>query len=156
MKKLFITAAIATMFSFAAFADGGKKVKADDEKTVTYAALNQFEADFDAAANVTWTVTPNCQKATFTIDGQKFTAFYDLRGEYLGRTQTIAYASLPTSVKNQIAKSYKDYTVTEVIKYETQNDKEPVVTFVNIKNAKSEAILSVSANDTVQYFQTVK
>ena len=42
MKKLFITAAIATMFSASVFADGTKKAKT--EVNVSYTVLNQFNS----------------------------------------------------------------------------------------------------------------
>jgi hypothetical protein len=157
MKKLFITAAIATMFSVTAFADGGKKVKADTgDKTITHFVLNQFDSDFRDAANVVWTVTPNTQKADFTVADAKYTAFYNLNGDYLGLTQEVDYKVIPASVKKEIADKYAAYAVSQVIKYETQNSAEATVYFVDVKNAESELVLKVTPNQNIAFFQKIK
>ena len=155
MKKLFITAAIATMFSVTAFADGGKKVKAEGEKYVSYTVLNQFAADFEDASNVVWAVTPNCQKVGFTLEGAKYTAFYGFDGSYMGLTQEIAVSALPESTRKELAAKYAAYTVNHVIKYQSQGA-EPLVYFVDVKNETKELVLKATPNQNLAYFQTVK
>ena len=155
MKKLFITAAIATMFSVTAFADGGKKVKAEGEKNVSYGALNNFATTYDNASSVVWTVTPNCQKVEFVSEGAKYTAFYDFEGEYLGRTQEIALTALPETTRKEVANKYADYSVSHVIKYETTGA-EPLVYFVDLVKAEKEIVLKAVPNENVAFFQTIK
>jgi len=157
MKKLFITAAIATMFSVTAFADGGKKAAVKtSEKSVSYAALNQFKTDFRSADDVVWTVTSNCQKVSFTANNTDYTAFYDFNGEYLGLTQNVAYTTIAPSVRKKIADTYKGYVVSEVIKYETQGADEPVVYFVDVKSAASEVVLKVTPDESIAFFKKIK
>ncbi|WP_100340886.1 hypothetical protein [Mucilaginibacter auburnensis] len=155
MKKLFITAAIAAMFSVNAFADGGKKAKAEGEKNVSYSALNKFAVDYDNASNVVWTVTPNCQKVDFVLEGAKYTAFYDLDGEYLGRTQEVALSALPESSRKEVTAKYADYTVSHVIKYET-NTVEPLVYFVDLLKGDKEIVLKATPNQNLAFFQAIK
>jgi hypothetical protein len=157
MKKLFITAAIATMFSVTAFADGGKKTTTGtSEANVSHVVLNQFNVDFTDAANVAWALTPNCQKVDFTVSDVKYTAFYSLSGDYLGLTQNVDYKVLPASTQKEIAEKYKGYAVSEVIKYQTQKTDEPLVYFVDVKKADSEIVLKVTPNQNVAFFQQVK
>ena len=156
MKKLFITAAIATMFSVTAFADGGKKTTETSEKNVSYAALSQFKNDFRSADDVLWTVTSNCQKVSFTDNNIDYTAFYSLNGEYLGLTEKVDYKALPAVAQKEIADDYTGYTVSSVIKYKTQGTTEPVVYFVDVKNAASEVVLKVTPDQNVAFFQKVK
>ncbi|MDB5031574.1 hypothetical protein [Mucilaginibacter sp.] len=157
MKKLFITAAIATMFSLTAFADGGKKPSTEaSEKNVTLAALNQFKSDFKSADNVLWTVTPSCQKVSFVDNNKDYTAFYSLSGDYLGVTQDVAYTTLAASVRTKIAKNYQGYKISDVIKYDTRNIEEPVVYFVAVKNDASEIVLKVTDDNNISYFKRVK
>jgi hypothetical protein len=157
MKKLFITAAIATMFSVTAFADGGKKTTVETgENNISHSVLNQFSADFRDAANVEWKLTTNCQKVSFTVNDVKYTAFYNLSGDYLGLTQDVDYKVIPAGVKKEIAEKYKGYAVNEVIKYETQGGDEPVVYFVDVKNAASEVVLKVTPNENISFFQKIK
>ena len=155
MKKLFITAAIATMFSVTAFADGGKKAKAEGEKNVSYTALNKFSAEFENASNVVWTVTPNTQKVEFVLEGAKFTAFYDLDGEYLGRTQEVSVLLLPEPNRKELAAKYADYTVSHVIQYENKSA-EPLVYFVDLVKAGKEVVLKAAPNEGLSFFQTIK
>lgn len=155
MKKLFITAAIATMFSVTAFADGGKKAKAEGEKNVSYTVLNQFAADFEDASNVVWTVTPNCQKVDFVSEGAKYTAFYDFAGTYLGLTQEVSLSTLPEATRKEVAAKYADYTVNHVIKYQTQGT-EPLVYFIDVQKAGKEVVLKAVPREGVSFFQTIK
>ena len=157
MKKLFITAAIATMFSVTAFADGGKKATTEtSEKGITFSALNHFKSDFKSADNVVWTTTANCQKVTFVENNVSYTAFYNLGGEYLGVTRALPFEMLAPSVKKEITEKYKAYTVSSVIQYKTQDSDEAVVYFVDVKSTDSEIVLKVSANEVVSFFKTVK
>jgi len=168
MKKLILAAAFAATFSLSAVAaDGGKKFD-DDSKNISYYVLNQFNADFRDAESVTWTITPTSQKADFTIDGVKKTAFYNLNGTYLGVTEDILYVKLPTSAQKEIAANYKDYTPGQVIKF-VSSDPEPafyvnlaiqapesVDYFVDLKKADSEVIVRVNTQGSVFAFKTIK
>jgi hypothetical protein len=157
MKKLFITAAIATMFSVTAFAaDGGKKTTtATGEANVSYTVVDRFNTDFSDAKNVTWSVTSNCQKVSFTIDAAPMTAFYNLNGEYLGLTEDVDFSTLAKSAKAEIATNYKGYAVNEVIKYNTETS-DALVYFVDLKSAASEIVLQVTPAGSVSFFKKVK
>ena len=89
MKKVILTIATAALFSVSVFAaDGGKKGN-EATANVSYSALQEFTTDFADAQYVTWTVNKNCQKADFTENGVKKTAFYNPAGDFLGVTQVI-------------------------------------------------------------------
>lgn len=160
MKKLFITAAIATMFSVTAFAanGGGKTTITSGEDKISGTVLNQFSAEFKDAKNAAWTVTAKCEKVTFTLDGAKMTAFYDLAGTYLGATQAIEFKAIPFASQEEITEKYKGYAVKEVIKYENEDvdADSPKAYFVDMKKADSEVILKVTADEKVTVFKTVK
>src|ERR1700761_5038240 len=100
MKKLFITAAIATLFSASVFADGTKKAKAD--VNVSYTVLNQFNVDFADATNVVWSVNGTFQKADFVVDNAKKTAFYNLTGEFVALTQDVDAKAIPAKAMQEI------------------------------------------------------
>ncbi|MDB5010701.1 MAG: hypothetical protein JWQ06_1490 [Mucilaginibacter sp.] len=159
MKKLFITAVTAIMFSVSAFAaDGGKK-NTTGEANVSYTVLNKFTSDYSDAKNAAWTVTPNCQKVTFTLSGAPMTAFYDLNGSFLGTTQDVAYDVVSEDAKKEIASKYNGYAVNEVIKFQSDGsnpDINTLVYFVDLKKADSEVVLRVTPGEGVYYFKTVK
>jgi heptaprenylglyceryl phosphate synthase len=158
MKKLFITAAIATMFSVTAFADGGKKATTTSgEEKVSYAVLEQFKSDFESAVNPVWTVTSSSQKVSFTQNNVNYTAFYDSRdNEFWGVSQEVAFVTVTSSMKTKIAKSYKDYEVTGVTKFQPQDGEEPVIYFVNVKSADSQLVLTLAPDGEVKNIEKVK
>jgi len=159
MKKLFITTAVAILLTVTAFAgDGGRKVT-NGVTTVSYEALTRFKADFKKVKNVTWTVTANCQKATFEWDGVQMTAFYNMSGEYLGLTHNVEYTSVPANAQKEINTGYADYTTKSVIKFEYNGENtsiEPLVYFVDLKKADNEIVLKVTADEKVTFFKQVK
>lgn len=155
MKKLFITAAIATMFSFTALA----KTPVTGEENISYAVLNHFNSDYKNAKMPAWTVTPTCQKVTFILDGAHLTAFYDLAGEYLGTTQAVDLKTIPAEAQKEIATKYSGYAVAEVIKYVNDGsnaDVSPLAYFVDLKKAGSEIVVRVTPGEKVHYFKTIK
>lgn len=159
MKKLMITAVIALLFSVTAFAaDGGKKI-ATGEPTVSYTLLNKFAADFKNAKNATWTVTSNCQKVSFTLNGTQLTAFYDLTGEYLGATQEVDFKTIPFAAQEEIAAAYKGYAVKEVVQFQydvNSTDISAATYFVDLQKAGSEIVLKAATGEKTALFKTIK
>jgi len=159
MKKLFITAATAIVFSVTAFAAESTKTFITGEENVTYQALNHFTADFKGAKNPAWTVTANCQKVTFTLGDAQLTAFYNFSGDYIGTTQDVAYKVIPADAQKTIASKYAGYTVGEVIKYENfdgEADLPSSAYFVDLKKDKSEILVKVTPDENVTFFKKVK
>ena len=160
MKKIFITTAIAAMFSASVFAaDGGKKSN-ETTANVSYAVVQSFNSDFVNAKDVVWTKNKNCQKADFYVDGVKRTAFYSLSSDFLGTTQTVGYKAIPAASQKLIADQYKGYTAGSVIVYQTNeelNDSIDATTyFVDLKKDKAELLVRVTSTGGVEFFKQVK
>jgi len=159
MKKLIMTAVIATMFSVAAFAaDGGKKNKS--EAGVSTTVLNHFAVDFSEVKDAVWTVSSNSQKATFVLNAIEYTAFYDLQGEFLGTTNRVSYdIVIPADVKETVAKKYAGYEVSEVIKFAyagKDSDVSPIVYFIDLKKGDKEVVLRTSPGEDVAFYKQIK
>ena len=159
MKKIFLTIATAALLSVNVFAaDGGKK--GVTTANVSYAVQQEFNNDFATAQNVVWTVTKNCQKADFIIDGVKKTAFYNFSGDFLGTTEVVSYAAIPAKSQKLIADNYKGFTASEVIVYQTNeavnDDIEPTSYFVDLKNGEHELLVRVTSEGKLDFFKQVK
>ena len=76
MKKL-VFSAILTVLSVVAFA-AKSTIGNDDVNKITYTAKQHLEQEFEKAEGVKWSVTREFQKASFTLDGKKITAIYDV------------------------------------------------------------------------------
>jgi len=160
MKKIFLTIATAALFSVNVFAaDGGKKGN-DNSNSVSYGVLQQFSADFSDAQNTVWTVTKNCQKATFIENGSSKTAFYDLSGNFLGLTQVVGYSAIPAKSQKLIADKYKGYTAKNVIVYQANeainSDIDATSYFVDLKNTEHEILVRVTQSGNLDFFKQVK
>ena len=159
MKKIFLTIATAALFSVNVFAiDGGKKT--EEPAKVSYSVQRSFSSDFENAKNVSWTVTDNCQKADFTVDGVKKTAFYNKEGEFLGTTQSVGYNAIPQKSQTLIAVSYPGYTPKDVIVYQTNQELnttiDPTSYFVDLKSSDHEVLVRVTDNGKLDFFKQVK
>jgi hypothetical protein len=158
MKKLFITAAIATLFSASVFADGTKKAKTD--VNVSYSVLNQFTADFADATNVVWTVNGTFQKADFVSENSKKTAFYNLQGEFVALTQDVDARAIPAKAQKEIAENYKGYNVNEVIVVQNNTELNPeadeTAYFVDLKNDTKEVLVKISPEAHIEFYKQVK
>jgi hypothetical protein len=160
MKKIFLTIATAALLSVNVFAaDGGKKNN-ETSANVSYSVQQEFNADFANAQNVFWTVNKNCQKADFTVDGIKKTAFYSLSGDFLGTTQVIGYNAIPAKSKKIIEESYKGYVAGNVIVYQTNeaiiDTIDPTSYFVDLKSSNHEVLVRVTEAGGVEFFKQVK
>ena len=160
MKKVILTIAVAALLSINAFAaDGGKKVN-ESSVYVSYTVKQAFSADFAGAENVNWSVTKNCQKVSFTVDGVTKTAFYSLTGDFLGTTQIVGYNAIPAKTQQLIAAKYKGYEASNVIVYQTNQevntDIDPTSYFVDLKNAEHEVLVRVTGEGKLDFFKQVK
>jgi len=158
MKKLFITAAIATLFSASVFADGTKKAKT--EVNVSYTVLNQFTADFADASNVVWTVNGSFQKADFISGDVKKTAFYNLQGQFVALTQDVDARAIPAKAQKEITEDYKGYTVNEVIVIQNNTELNPdadeTAYFVDLKSDTKEVLVKITPEAHIEFYKQVK
>ena len=63
---------------------------------------------------------------------------------------------MPESIKQKIAKEYNGYEISSVIKYKTQGAAEPVVYFVDLKNAASELVVKITPDKSIAFYEQVK
>jgi len=158
MKKLFITAAIATMFSASVFADGNKK--ANNTVNVSYSVLTQFGSDFADAKSVTWSVNKNFQKADFVLGDAKMTAFYNFKGEFVALTQDVDAKAIPAKAQAEIAAQYKGYAVNEVIvvqnNTELNADADETAYFVDLKSDTKEVLVKITPSAHIEFYKEVK
>ena len=76
MKKLSLVIAF-LLLTTATFATT-KAERKDDVKKIAYNALQNFEADFKTAKDVSWKVNDQYIKGSFTSDGKKMAGLYGL------------------------------------------------------------------------------
>ncbi len=139
------------MFTVAVNASEIKKV---EDVKISSTAKKQFESEFKNAQNVSWTVKGAYQKASFSIENKRTTAFYDLSGEFMGATQFVNYEDLPIDARKQVETSYKGYVVNDVVQVVSRpldSDLNDVGTYwIGLVNDKKEVYLKIASAIDVQ------
>ena len=118
-----------------------------------------FTTQYPTAANVTWgaydeTVVPidwemsgwgsidsTGHMATFDMDEQRYYAWYDANGTWLGSTFAVTdHSKLPATVQDMIKEKYSNYTIEKV---DQEMWKDQVAYEVKLKNENSKVKLLV-------------
>jgi hypothetical protein len=158
MKKLFITTAIAAMFSASVFADGTKT--AATKINVSYRVVNEFNTNFADAKNVTWSVNHDFQKASFILNGVKTTAFYNLQGEFVAVTMNVDAKAIPAKASAEIASNYKGYTIEGVIVVQNNTELNPdadeTAYFVELKSDSKEILVKINPDLHIEFYKQVQ
>jgi hypothetical protein len=139
MKKFILTALIAVAITSSSFAGG---------VNVNRATRNNFEAEFGALKDVTWSSVGSFTSATFTLDKQKKQAFYDGAGNMIGTAHSINIEALPTYAKREFAKKYGSFTVKEAIEFVKTDDS---AYFISAEKDGESVILMIADGQVSRY-----
>jgi len=91
--------------------------------------------------------------ATFTLNNDKYYAWYDSNGDWIGTAYVISdYKSLPSAINTMINDKYPGYTITEVNR-EMQKDR--MAYEIQLKSGDSKAKLLVDENGNIIKQKTV-
>lgn len=158
MKKLLFIIAL-VFVTASSFAIDRTDLK-DDVKKVSYATLRQFEDEFKSAKDIAWRINQQYVKATFTSEGKKMAALYDLQGSYLGAVEYLTYDQLPEKARTEMEKKFKDYSFSSALKIvsrpEGNSDFNDLGTYwVDLINETKQLYVSVSPSLSVTLFKTI-
>ena len=139
-----------------------RREKASTEPT--YSTEQNFESQFQNAANVTWKIN-GFEEASFTLDGKDMKAFYDYDHQLIGTTTPVNYFDLPAVARKYVEKHYSDYTTQSVILYDDNefNQTDMVLYgnafedadnyFLELSNNNKTIVLQVSMEGLVTFFK---
>ncbi|OIR08350.1 hypothetical protein GALL_95180 [mine drainage metagenome] len=115
--------------------------------------MNNFRTDFVDAENVSWKVSNEFVKASFTLDNTRLNAFYNLDGELIGTSKTFELNKLPKRALQTITKKYPypPYKLGECIEM-TYPDGEKSY-FLSFEINNETLVLQVSRSGDVSVFQ---
>lgn len=166
MKKTGLTVLILAVICATAFADGTSKIS---KQRIAYMAKQEFSSDFANAKKVHWSRDQQYSEASFIQNNKPMRAFYDWNGELVGTTSTVSFNDLPASARKTIAKQFKNYTISKVIRYHNMdegiNDLFPLVPYESSTNyfvalkkddQLNYSILKVTPDGLVSFFEMMK
>ncbi|MES2374325.1 MAG: hypothetical protein V4557_17235 [Bacteroidota bacterium] len=141
MKKLFILAVIAIATGTSAFANGSASK-----------AIKHFATTFSAATNVSWNSNGKFEKATFELNNETITAFYNEDGGLVGTSKKVSFDKLPKTALKTIATQYPfpEYQILECIEF--SNDQAQKKYYTSFTTEDTTVVLEIFENGRVSVF----
>ncbi len=127
-----------------------------------------FYIQFGNVKDVQWERQDYFDVATFDKGGQQMKAYFDNDGEMVGTSIQTNLKALPIKAQLEIAKKYGDYSVTDAILYDDNNEQISDIIlygtqmessdnyFVELKKDNRKVILEVSPEGSVSIFKEIK
>ncbi|MBD0332722.1 MAG: hypothetical protein ICV66_08700 [Chitinophagaceae bacterium] len=145
MKLLIITLTVLSSFFT-------KPTYASDD--VSPVVLKAFAQSFTAAKDVSWTSSKTFYKATFELNDQYVSAFYNEEGELIAVTRNVTALQMPAVLQAELKKDYTSYWITDL--FEITNE-QGTYYYVTLETADSKIVLkSTSFNKWSTYKKSQK
>jgi hypothetical protein len=130
MKRLFF---ILTLVGASIFSSS----YAADNKT-SPVVLQSFQSSFAGATEINWEQVGVLYKASFALNGQYTSAFYNADGDLIAVTQNVSLLQLPKALQTNLKKELKNAWITDlfVVNIEGMNSY-----YVQIENADTKVLL---------------
>jgi hypothetical protein len=136
MKKMvMILAVVLTTITTTAFAG---------EITVKEQVLSAFKSEYANAQEVSWSVSNEYYKASFTLNSQKVFAFYSLDGEFMALTRYISSVQLPVTLQANLKKNHSDKWISDL--FEVSNS-DGTSYYITLEDADSITVLRSSGDN---------
>jgi|SRR5215211_4329615 len=140
MKRILVTLTLLlSLVSFNSFAN---------EEKVNQKVLESFQSSFKNASEVDWTVNDNFYKASFSLNGQYVTAFYNGEAQLVALTRNISSAQLPLSLQTNLKKNHEDFWISDL--FEVANE-QGTTYYATLENANSRLVLKSSGAEWTTY-----
>lgn len=120
--------------------------------TIRTKVKNHFATSFAKAENVSWTSNGKFDQATFMLNNEKVTAYYDTYGDLLGTTKTVAFDKLPKAALESITSTFTfpEYQLKECIDFTTADGVKKYYT--SFETDYATVMLEISENGRVDVF----
>jgi len=136
MKRLLVTLTIAlSLVSLSSFANAGEEVSPK--------ALEAFQTSFKNATEVNWTVSENFYKASFALNGQYITAYYDAEGSMKALTRNISSVQLPLTLQADLKKNYDNFWISDLFEMASEDG---TSYYITLENADTKMILKSNSS----------
>lgn len=125
-----------------------------NETKATPAAVQSFQNAFYGAKEVAWEQVGVLSKATFVLDGQYRSAFYNGEGDLVAITQNVAASALPKALRASLKGELQDRWITNLFVVSIEGDN---TYYVTLENADTTVTLkSAGAKKWAVYQKTDK
>ena len=147
MKKLFIIAAVLIAAGFSSVS--ANTLEPEVGKNVRVA----FNKQFPDAAHVSWKEGAQFYTATFSLNEQGFSAYFDRDGRFLGTTRNILFSQLPIPVMKAVTDRYDLAQVSGLFEF---NNGESSEYFMHVAKKNRKYLVKISSSGTVSTVKRIK
>ena len=113
--------------------------------------VSQFEKQYRGASDVTWKTTSQFTSASFVLNGEKMSVFYNLQNDLMAVSKIIAVEDLPKAARQTINTKYGNYQVVSVIDYTNADGNESY--YIQLENNNKQTILQSDESGHISDFQ---
>ncbi len=135
MKTTIVKTTALAAFMFIAFTMSAFAKPNDVSKYL----VKQFQKQFQHATNVTWKTTSNFISATFMLEGDKTSVFYNTDNDLIAVSRDITVQDLPKAAKQVINKKYSNQNIVSVIDFTDANGNESY--YIQLDGNKGKTII---------------
>lgn len=141
MKHLFITLTIACALLV-------NSTFANDEK-ISNNIIASFQSSFKDASEVNWSRINDLYVATFTMQNQKASAYYNAQGNLIATGRYITYQQVPIALFASLQEKAKGYHITGIMEVSNEDG---IHYYVSLENEKQTIQLkSIALNNWSLY-----
>ena len=143
----FVKTTALAAFIFIAFASSAFARPSDVSKYL----MKQFQQQFQHADNVTWKTTDRFTSASFTLNGNSVSVFYNNQNNIIGISKIIAVQDLPKAAQKTLTTDYNAYHVVSAIDFTDENGDESY--YIQLQNNGKEIILQSDGLGNMSNYQ---
>ncbi len=147
MKTIIVKNIALSAFMFIAFAASAFAKPTDVSKYL----MKQFQKQYQHANNVTWKTTDHFTFASFDMNGDKISVFYNTDNNVIGISKDISVQDLPKVAQQTVTKGYKNYTIVSTIGFTDENGDESY--YIQLENKGKQIILKSDLYGNVSEYQ---
>jgi hypothetical protein len=149
MKKIFLSLAAVALMGISAFANDTN----GNDEIVSQKTLSAFKSDFINASHTTWQQKEGFIKATFSLNGQVMSAYYDYDGELKAVVRNITSDQLPLNLLSSLKKDYEGYWITDLFEISADNE---TTYYVTVENSDKKIVLKSESASYWNVFSKAK
>lgn len=120
--------------------------------TIKNRVKTHFASSFANAENVTWNSNGKFDQATFILNNEKVTAYYDTYGALVGTTKNVAFDKLPKAAIESLVSTFTfpEYSLKDCIEFTNADGIKKFYT--SFESDDTTVMLEISENGRVDVF----
>ncbi len=121
-------------------------------RTISTKVTDHFTTSFKQAKNITWKADDRFDKVSFMLGGERVDAFYDVEGDLIGTSKTVAFDKLPKSALEVITTKYTfpDHQLKDCIQFTNAGNEKNY--YVSFDKKNETVVLEITKSGIVSVF----